>query len=343
MNQGEKKYTFHVHGMHCNSCAILIDSELIELTYINNVKSNLRNCCVEVIGNFGDKSPDSIIVDLNEVLRKHDYSLSLEKREYEVKWSDFKIAIPFALGFIAIFIFLQKIGIVNLISSQDVSYAKAFFIGIIASLSTCMAIVGGLVLSLSANFAKGGDRIKSQILFHVGRLVSFFLLGGTIGALGSVFQLGGTGVFILSLIVGVVMLILGINLLDIFQWTKRIQPTLPKFISNNILKVKKLNHTLTPLLLGIATFFLPCGFTQSMQIYTLSTGSFLSGGAIMFVFALGTFPVLALLSFTSLGIHDKVKSGIFFKTAGLVVIFFALFNLINSLVAIGVLSPIFNF
>jgi sulfite exporter TauE/SafE len=206
-----------------------------------------------------------------------------------------------------------------------------------------MAIVGGLVLSVSANFAKEGDKIKPQILFHFGRLGSFFLLGGTIGALGSVFQLGGTGVFILSLIVGVVMLILGINLLDIFQWTKKIQPTLPKFISNNILKVKKLNHTLTPSLLGIATFFLPCGFTQSMQIYTLSTGSFLIGGAIMFVFALGTFPVLALLSFTSLGIHDKVKSGIFFKTAGLVVIFFALFNLINSLVAIGVLSPIFNF
>ena len=63
----------------------------------------------------------------------------------------------------------------------------------------------------------------------------------------------------------------------------------------------------------------------------------------MLVFALGTFPVLALLSFTSLGIHDKVKSGIFFKTAGLVVIFFALFNLINSLVVIGVLPPIFNF
>jgi sulfite exporter TauE/SafE len=107
--------------------------------------------------------------------------------------------------------------------------------------------------------------------------------------------------------------------------------------------VKKLNHTLTPVLLGIVTFFLPCGFTQSMQLYTLTTGSFLTGGLTMLVFALGTLPMLALLSFSSLSIQDKAKSGAFFKTAGLVVIFFAVFNLINSLVIIGLIPPVFNF
>ena len=107
--------------------------------------------------------------------------------------------------------------------------------------------------------------------------------------------------------------------------------------------LKKANHTLTPLLVGIATFFLPCGFTQSMQIYTLSTGSFWKGGLTMLAFALGTLPVLALLSFSSLGIHKKAQSGVFFKTAGLIVIFFGIFNLINTLVAAGIINPIFNF
>ncbi|MCR4285827.1 MAG: sulfite exporter TauE/SafE family protein, partial [Candidatus Kaiserbacteria bacterium] len=107
--------------------------------------------------------------------------------------------------------------------------------------------------------------------------------------------------------------------------------------------VSRFNHTLTPLLVGIATFFLPCGFTQSMQLYTLSTGSFLSGGLTMLAFALGTFPVLALISFSSFSIQNSSKSGIFFKSAGLIVIMFALLNLINSLVIIGLISPIFNF
>ena len=63
----------------------------------------------------------------------------------------------------------------------------------------------------------------------------------------------------------------------------------------------------------------------------------------MLAFALGTLPVLALISFSSFSIQKKSKAGIFFKTAGLVVILFALLNLINGFVIIGVLPPIFNF
>ena len=101
--------------------------------------------------------------------------------------------------------------------------------------------------------------------------------------------------------------------------------------------------TFTPLLVGVATFFLPCGFTQSMQLYTLTTGSFLQGGLTMLAFALGTLPVLALMSFSSFSVQTSGKKGIFFKTAGLIVILFALFNIINSLAAAGFISPLSNF
>ena len=48
--------------------------------------------------------------------------------------------------------------------------------------------------------------------------------------------------------------------------------------------------------LGVATFFLPCGFTQAVQVYALSTGSPLTAGAIMAVFAIGTAPGLLALA-----------------------------------------------
>jgi sulfite exporter TauE/SafE len=229
-----------------------------------------------------------------------------------------------------------------LVNASEVTYGTAFLIGIIASVSTCLAVVGGLVLSLSASFAKEGDKIKPQLMFHVGRLVSFFLLGGLIGLLGSAFQLEQTASFILSLLVAVILLILGINLLDIFPQVKKLLPTLPSFIGKKAHGLKNLNHSLTPLIAGIATFFLPCGFTQSMQLYTLTTGNFLSGALTMLAFALGTLPVLSLLSF-GFGLSKKTPSGIFFKTAGLVVIFFGLFNLINALAGAGIIKPIFNF
>src|SRR3989338_5814180 len=281
-----KKHTLHVNGMHCNACVLLIESELQDLPNLNRATPSLSYHSVEIEGDFGDKSPQEIAEELSLVLTKHGYTLSHEKQEKVKNWSDFKIAIPVALAFVLLFIFLQKIGLVNLVGGGNVSYGTAFVIGIIASLSTCMAVVGGLLLSMSATFAKEGDRIKPQLMFHGGRIVVFFILGGVIGVIGSAFTLNTSATFILSLSIGIVMLILGINLLEVFPWAKKLQPSMPKFIAKHAHGISKFNHTLTPMLVGIATFFLPCGFTQSMQLYALSTGSFLAGSLTMLAFAL---------------------------------------------------------
>jgi sulfite exporter TauE/SafE len=321
----------------------MTESELMDLPYLTSAKSSLVSHTVVVEGRFGDKTPEEIARDLTTLLRPRGYTVSVEKQIKEKKWSDFKIALPIALAFAVLFFILQKIGLVNLVDAGNVTYGTAFIIGIVASLSTCMAVVGGLVLSMSATFAKVGDRVKPQLMFHGGRIISFFILGGVIGAVGSAFTLNTGTSFALSFVIGLVMLALGVNLIDVFPWAKRLQPSMPQFIARHAHGVSRFNHTLTPLLVGVATFFLPCGFTQSMQLYTLSTGSFLAGGLTMLSFALGTLPVLALMSFSLSNFKDSPRAGIFFKSAGLIVIMFALFNIINSLVVIGLIPPVFNF
>jgi sulfite exporter TauE/SafE/copper chaperone CopZ len=338
-----KTYTFHIHGMHCNSCVLLTENKIGSLPNVQNIKSNLANHTATITGDFGDKTETQIAAELTMAIKDNGYTVAVEKPIQTNSWSDFKIAIPVAIGFAVLFVLLQKLGIVNLVGGGKVTYGTAFVIGIIASLSTCMAVVGGLLLSMSATFAKEGDKVKPQLMFHGGRLVTFFILGGAIGAIGSAFTLNTTATFVLGIIVALVMVILGINLLDVFPWAKRLQPSVPKFIGKHAHGISNLNHTLTPLLVGIATFFLPCGFTQSMQLYTLTTHGFLSGGLTMLSFALGTLPVLALISFSSFSIKNSKNAGVFFKSAGLIVILFAIFNLINSLVVAGVIPPIFNF
>lgn len=335
-------YTFHIQGMHCKSCTALTEGELMDLPEVTHAESSLKTHTVDVTGEFGGQTPNEIASYLTEPLKRHGYSLHLEKQAHRVRWADFTYAIPVAAVFIGLFIVLQKLGIVNLAGTGEMTYTTAFVIGLVASVSTCMAVVGGLVLSMSASYAKEGKGVRPQILFHIGRLVSFFVLGGVIGAVGSAFQLGGTGTFVLSFIVAIILLMLGLNLLDVFPWTKKLLPTLPASFSKRVTRLKGANNILTPLLIGAATFILPCGFTQSMQLYSLTTGSFLEGAVTMTIFALGTLPVLALLSFSSLSIK-KMQTGAFYKTAGLVVIFFGLFNLMNSLVAAGLISPLFSF
>ena len=306
-------YTFHVHGMHCTSCVMLTENEVRAVQGVTYAKTFLAQNRLEVTGSFEDKTQEQVMHELNEVLKPRGYSLSMEQELKAVNWSELTVAFPIAFAFVAVFILLQKLEIVNLVNTSDVTYGTAFAVGLIASVSTCMAVVGGIVLSLSASFAKEGDMVRPQTLFHLGRLVSFFVLGGVIGVLGSVFQFGATGMLVLGVLVALVLLILGVNLLDIFPWTKKLQLTMPISLGNRVHALKNANHVLTPLLVGTLTFFLPCGFTQSMQIYALGTGSFLKGGLTMLSFALGTLPVLALLSFSSLGIHKKTQSGIFLK------------------------------
>ncbi len=321
----------------------MTESEVGDLPHVTYVRSRLENHTIEIEGDFGQKTPVEIVQELTNLLQPRGYAVSMEPGTNVNKWRDFTFALPIAIGFATLFVIMQKLGIVNLVDATQVTYGTAFVIGIVASLSTCMAVVGGLLLSMSATFAREGERFKPQIMFHGGRLVSFFVLGGFIGSLGAAFALNATATFIISLIIGLVMFVLGLNLLDIFPWAKKLQPSMPQFIARRAHNLSKYNHTLTPLLVGIATFFLPCGFTQSMQIYTLTTGNFLQGGLTMLAFALGTLPVLALVSFSSSGLKNYRQKGVFFKSAGLVVIMFAIFNLVNSLAAIGLISPLFNF
>lgn len=341
-NSGQQTYEFHVHGMHCKACSILIEETLKELPYIEDALVSLADQRVTVTGVFVD-APEKIAETLTKLVHDRGYVISAEKIAPNIGWWDFVYAFPIALMLIFALFLLQRAGFANFITSSDVSYGSAFVIGLIASVSSCLAIVGGLVLSLSASSAKEGGTWRTQTLFHVGRLGGFFVLGGLVGLLGNSLHLGLTANVVLGGIVALAMIILGVNLLDVFHFTKKFQFTLPAGFGKHVMKGSKHDHYLAPVLVGIGTFFLPCGFTQSMQLYALSTGSFMQGALTMFVFALGTFPVLALLSFGSLNIAHKPWKGIFFKTAGIIVIALAIFNLANALATAGVISPLFNF
>lgn len=337
------KHKFYVQGMHCPSCVLLTEGELGDLPQVKNVKADLATLSVTVEGNFEQATPEAIAAELTKPLAPHGYTLTLEHITPPIRWKDFYIALPVALALIMLFVVLQKLGIVSWVQTGHVTYGTAFVIGIIASLSTCMAVVGGLVLSMSASFSKSGEGVKPQILFHLGRLVAFYILGGVIGAIGSRFQLGTTATLTLSLVVGFVLLVLGLNLLEIFPWAKKLQVTMPKGVSQRLLRIRRANNLITPALVGAVTFFLPCGFTQSMQVYTLTTGSFGAGSLTMLSFALGTLPVLSLLSFSSIGLKTPRTRSIFFKAAGCIVLFFALINISASFVAAGIIPPFLNF
>src|SRR3989344_6956650 len=234
-------YVFHVGGMHCKACALLIEEIFTALPNVESTRVSLATHQVSVTGDFVG-SPEEIAEELTKLVQSHSYTISVEKNTHRAGWGDFTSATPIAAAIILAFLLLQKAGLTSLITSSNVSYGTAFVIGLIASVSSCLAIVGGLVLSLSASSAKEGGTWRTQTLFHVGRLGGFFILGGAIGLIGSSFQVGLTVNVVLGILVALVMFIFGVNLLDVFHFTKRLQISLPTWLSKYVVRGSKHDH-----------------------------------------------------------------------------------------------------
>lgn len=333
-----KNYTFHLSGTHCASCKIFIEDALSEQDFVKNVRVDLKKEILEVTS-ADDKESEELARILTSKIQSNGYTVSVDK-VYKQNSKDAVIwkAIPVGLGFLVLFFLLQKSGILNIGFGGQVTPVTSFVIGLIASVSSCLAIVGGLVLSLSAKISQDSvSDTKTFLLFHSGRLVSFAVLGGVLGAIGGAIGINFTFTAILGIVASLVMLLLGLNLVGVFKKNK-------VTMSSGIFEFfRGIEHkTFAPLLLGFATFFLPCGFTQAMQVSALSSGSFIAGSLIMFAFALGTLPMLAFLSFGSASFAHSKHAPLFFKSAGVVVIGLGLFALLSGLAALGIISPLFN-
>lgn len=333
-----KTYTFHVTGTHCAACKILIEDILNEQIGIQNTYVDLKNEVVSFDTEL-ENSKQELTEILTEKIKHNGYSLSKEKVIKEKKSNDvIWKAIPLGLAFLVLFFILQKSGILNLGIGGQTTPITSFIIGLIASVSSCLAIVGGLVLSLSAKISEDNiSDTKTFILFHIGRLGSFAILGGVLGTVGNAIGINFTLTAILGILASIVMLLLGLNLVGVFAKNKI---TISSGIFNFFRKIE--HKTLTPLVIGFGTFFLPCGFTQSMQVAALSSGSFIYGFLIMFAFALGTLPMLAFLSFGSASFAHGKHAPLFFKSAGVVVIGLGIFAFLAGLAGLGIINPLFN-
>lgn len=333
-----KTYSLHVAGTHCASCKILIEDLLAELPLLDKAEVNLNQKKL-VIETNSILPLDQLVASINNQISNHGYSVSREVSEIRPESSFAWLALPLGFGLLLIFFLLQKSGLLNVGFGSEVTPGVSLLIGLIASVSSCLAVVGGLVLSLSARLAEDNvSDTKTFLLFHLGRLASFGLLGGALGAFGSVIGLSFTFSALLGLLASLVMILLGLQLLGFLQLSQLL-PASPQLF-NFFRRVE--GGGVAAFSLGAGTFFLPCGFTQAMQIVALSSGSFVTGSLIMFAFALGTLPVLALLSFGATPLSHSRFAFLFFPTAGVVVVGLGIFSLLSGLAGLGLINPLFN-
>ncbi len=186
---------------------------------------------------------------------------------------------------------------------ENVSFWVAFVVGLVASISTCLAITWWFIIWYNES-VQTRNVIWTQIKFHIGRILSFVVWWWILGLLWSQFGWSARFNGLFGVLVGVVLLYLGLQLLGIVPNITKRWFHLPSWLSKTMFK---LNDPKYAGVVWALTFLLPCWFTQSMQLLALQSESVLQWSLIMWSFALGTLPVLFWLWWGTKYIKDKLS------------------------------------
>ena len=222
--------------------------------------------------------------------------------------------------------------------------ALVFLLGLTAGVSTCMALVGGLVLAVSANREEAGHtsglaRWRPHLAFHAGRVAGFFVLGAALGALGARFSLPDQLQALFIVVIGVAMALLGLRLTGLSPRMAGWSLALPESWSRSVsADPSKPYSDVRAAALGTATFILPCGFTQIVQLYAMTTGSALQAGTVMAVFAIGTMPGLLALAGLPMFASGERRTKVL-AVVGVALMVFAVVNLSAAAGLLGLTSP----
>lgn len=235
---------------------------------------------------------------------------------------------------------------------MELSLWLIFITGLSAGGISCMAIQGGLVTSslasqLENDFAgsknprvkrgkKGGFQVAYPITFFLlSKLFFYTLLGGLLGALGSIFSFTPGMRGILQLLIAIFMLGNGFRMLNLHPFFRYFNIEPPARVRRWIRrKSKDKDSWFSPVVMGAITVLIPCGITQSMMALAVSSASPWYGAAILFAFTLGASPVFFLLTYLATRLGSLTEK-YFSKIVAIALILFALVSFDAGLNLLG--------
>lgn len=293
--------------MHCASCEVLLERRLKKIPGVTAVSV--------------DRGAGTATVTSAQRPRSEDFASALNRDGYRfagfvgadsaspsrATGRDYLEIAGFAVLFVAIGLILKRVDLLpDLAITDGMSLGLVFAIGLVAAMSSCLAVTGGLLLAITAKHAEshpglsGSRKFLPVISFNTGRLLGYALFGALLGAAGALLAPSVFFTGILALLAALVMVVLGIQMLHVLPILDRVPIKMPKFLAHWLYdRSSGAYRPWAPFLFGAATFFLPCGFTQALQFSVLASGDVAGGALTLFVFALGTLPMLLLVGAVS--------------------------------------------
>lgn len=162
--------TIYIQGMHCASCEMLIklSSEAIKGVKVRNISSSRGEMDIEM-------PDDQTIAQIRKAIEEAGYKMLDGKPEEDkknIRWTNILLSLAI-VGILAVI--FSKLDIISYLPSMGgkLSYGLAIVMGLIASVSTCLAIVGSVVIGFTEYADKENgtkDHVRTQLAFHAGRI-----------------------------------------------------------------------------------------------------------------------------------------------------------------------------
>jgi len=192
-NHGWRMLQLKIDGMHCANCEVLIERKFKKIAGVRRVKVSYLTGRAEI-----NCYADVDLATLQRAIADDGYTVS-RLHEQNNKPSGSKIAkntdrdyveIVAAFFILAgLYVALAQFDLLpqNLALPNEISYGLALLIGVVASVSSCIAVTGGLLVAIAAKYNDATTRLSAvqrfrpHIFFNAGRVISYTLLGGAIG------------------------------------------------------------------------------------------------------------------------------------------------------------------
>ncbi|MCM1115764.1 MAG: sulfite exporter TauE/SafE family protein [Clostridium sp.] len=323
------KEVLNIEGMTCNACEIKLQSKISEISGVKSAEAS----CEKSILTVEYEEPASLD-EIKRMITDTGYYV-IEKKKNNINTVCILVII------LGIYVIARQLGLTTFfqqfptVSEEKVSYAVLFVIGLLTSVH-CIAMCGGINLTQSIS-GKEEKPLKKNILYNMGRLTGYTAVGGILGLVGEAASITLHIRGIVGIIAGVFMVLTGINMLGQFGILKKLTPKIPKRITVKAAKFSRHGS----FAIGLVNAFMPCGPLQSMQLYAVACGGFLSGAFSMFFFCLGTIPLMFTFGTAAGALKKKLKT-IMIKASAVLVLFLGLYMLQNNLALTGVVFPSFT-
>ncbi len=186
---------------------------------------------------------------------------------------------------------------------ETTNLLSVMLIAFLGSFGHCIGMCGGIVIAYSsAKVDKEwsvGRKATAHLLYSLGRIQTYMLLGVIFGYLGGVSTFSNRANGILLVVAGVAMVLSGLSLVGAVKFLNSVDSPLTRsrWFGDRFRELLNNQSLYSLFVLGMLNGLLPCGFVYFFAITAASTASPLWGGVVMLVFGLSTTPALFGLGF----------------------------------------------